>query len=43
MHLIHAFIESYQNGFYTMQTPFETAAAYLGNVCYYIVHFFGGK
>jgi hypothetical protein len=38
MHIIHTFIESYQNGFYEMQTPLETAAAYLGNIAYHIIN-----
>lgn len=36
--IIHAFIESYQNGFYPMQTNIETISAYLGNLTYMITH-----
>lgn len=40
MDLVHAFIESYQNGFYQMQTPLETASAWLGNISYLVLHLF---
>lgn len=39
--VLHAFVESYQNGFYVMQTPLETASAFLGNATYLIVHLGG--
>jgi hypothetical protein len=38
MDIIHAFIEAYYNGFYEMQTPLETAAAYLGDIAYHIIN-----
>lgn len=41
MDVIHAFMESYQNGFYVMQTPLETIAAFVGNASYMIIHLGG--
>lgn len=36
----HSFVEGYQNGFYPMQTSFQTFAAYVGNIAYYVGNIF---
>lgn len=35
---VHAFVEGYTNGFYPMQNAIETAAAFVGDVTYKLIH-----
>jgi hypothetical protein len=39
-HIVQAFIEGYTNGFVACQTPLQTAADFLGNAIYTIIHLF---